>query len=248
MPAPPAPTMTTSYRWTCTTTPPLSGRAEAGEVRGRAAGRAGVEREDHERAEDDHDDEGGVQQRLQPEPGLVAVGVVVDDRPDAVRAVQHRQPQHEQVPDLPERARPLAGHEGEVDVVDALADHEVDEEVPEDEHEQDDAGEPHEHPGVELVVRARRLGPLVRAARCVERGCGHGGRPSAQAPKTLPRCRIRNGTIRTTHRPTTAHSICRCSRVPRCQKSTSITRTPLSAWNTTAATRPASPSPTIGFL
>src|SRR5689334_18616643 len=117
MPAPPAPTMTTSYLCTCIADS-LPGRAEAGEVQGRAAGGARVEREDHQGPEHDDDDERRVEQGLQPEPGLVAVGVVVDDRPYAVGAVQHGEPEHEQVPDLPERARPLAGDEGEIHRVD----------------------------------------------------------------------------------------------------------------------------------
>src|SRR5437879_92362 len=86
MPAPPAPTMTVSYLWICM----VASAPGLLDVR--------VEGEDHQRAEEDGEHRGGVQQRLQPEPRGVPLGVVVDDRPQAVGAVQHRQPQHQQVP------------------------------------------------------------------------------------------------------------------------------------------------------
>jgi hypothetical protein len=69
----------------------------------------------------DHGQGAEVEQRLQREAGVGLGRVVVDDRAQAVAAVQHRQPEHREVPDLPERVRPLAGDEGEVDLVDALA-------------------------------------------------------------------------------------------------------------------------------
>ncbi len=39
-----------------------------------------------------------------------------------------------------------------------------------------------------------------------------------------------NGIISSTHMASTTHSIWRCTRGPRDQKSTSTTRTPLKAW------------------
>ena len=116
MPAPPAPTMTTSYWWVCIGVDAFlcswgrTCRASAvqndGQQVRRRARRARVEREDHQRAEHDHDDEREVEQALERQPHAVALRVVVDDRPHAVGAVDHREPQHQQVPDLPERATP----------------------------------------------------------------------------------------------------------------------------------------------
>src|SRR5690349_15092159 len=90
MPAPPAPTITTSYWWVCIGVDAflfLGGslrRAERGQQVRRGARRARVEREDDERAEHDDDDERQVQGGLEGQPHTVALRVVVDDRPDAV--------------------------------------------------------------------------------------------------------------------------------------------------------------------
>src|SRR5699024_8791896 len=116
MPAPPAPTMTTSYSCTCIgVRTPLraSGAAERGEEARVGARGARLEREDDEGAQDDHDRGRRVEHHLQGQTGAGALGVVEDDRADAVGAVDHREPQHEEVPDLPERAGPLAGDEAE---------------------------------------------------------------------------------------------------------------------------------------
>src|SRR3954449_7854781 len=103
MPAPPAPTMTTSYWCVCMVfrTFPVSLRLALRQRRGGVDAR--VEREDDEGAqhEGEHGAEG--QQRLQDEAGGVPLAVVVDDRPDAVDAVELREPEHHQVPGLPER-------------------------------------------------------------------------------------------------------------------------------------------------
>src|SRR4051812_14145261 len=257
MPAPPAPTMTTSYWCVCMVfrTFPVSLRLALRQRRGGVDAR--VEREDDEGAE--HEGEHGAegQQRLQDEPGGVPLAVVVDDRADAVDAVELGEPEHHQVPGLPERAGPLAGDEGEVDRLDALSEHEVDEEVAEDQDEQHHAGAAHEQPRPQLEVAAGPGGALVRRARrqlgdgaAAVRGRGRYGSRHLQTPqaKTLIRCRMANGTNRITNRPTTAHPIWRCRRVPRDQKSTRMSRMPLKAWKMTAATRPSSPRPTIGVL
>src|SRR4051812_19581463 len=171
IPAPPAPTMTTSYLWTCMLdalsvgTKGRGGRAAAGplpcaagrsggaegrqQLRG-GAGRARIEGEDHQRAQDDDDGRGDVEDGLQRHARAILLRVVVDDGAHAVGAVQHRQPQHRQVPDLPERIRPLAADEAEVDRVHALADHQVDDQVAEDQHHQHNAGQAHEEPGEHL--------------------------------------------------------------------------------------------------
>src|SRR2546430_6849819 len=117
MPAPPAPTMTVSYLWICI----VASAPGLLDVR--------VEGEDHQRAEEDGERRGGVEQRLQPEAGVLPLGVVVDDRAQAVGAVQHGEPQHGQVPQLPERRGPAAGHEGEADLADAAVEDELDGQV-----------------------------------------------------------------------------------------------------------------------
>src|SRR3954447_24902267 len=69
IPAPPAPTITTSYLWNCM----------VGGLRASVRGHVRVEREDHHRADGQDQDHGRVQQDLQPEPRAVLAGVVVDD-------------------------------------------------------------------------------------------------------------------------------------------------------------------------
>ena len=58
-------------------------------------------------------------------------------RAHAVGTVDEREPQQQRVPDHPERVGELAGDEGEVDCSHAVAGDEVDEEVPEDQHDQE---------------------------------------------------------------------------------------------------------------
>ena len=50
--------------------------------------------------------------------------------------MKHGQPQHDQVPGLPEGARPPAGHESEVDALDSAVEHVHDEQVTEDEEDE----------------------------------------------------------------------------------------------------------------
>src|SRR5699024_11894878 len=177
MPAPPAPTMTTSYSCTCigvrTPLAASGGFAERGEEARVGPGRARLEREDDQRAEHDDDGRCYVEDELQLQAGRGALRVVEDDRADAVRAVQHREPQHREVPDLPERVRPLAGDEAEVELVHAVAQPQVDDEVSEDEDDQDDPGQAHEEPGAQLEAGALGLGPLVAGARSGDGGGTH---------------------------------------------------------------------------
>src|SRR6476661_3281478 len=253
MPAPPAPTMTTSYLCVCISAVsfaflgrPWSSCAH-GESRGRVEAR--VEGEDDQRAE--HHDEQGArhQQTLEDPPGAVLLGVVVDDRAAPVEPVQLGEPEHQQVPGLPEGAAPLAGDEGEVDSVDALAQHEVDEQVPEHEDEQQDAAAPHEDPGPELEVAAALGDPAVAgllgrdgigAGVVVGLGGGAHGFPASQCVNTTVRCRIAKGANSTTKPMATAQKSCRWYFGPLAQKSTAMMRRPLSAWKITAATSPAS--------
>src|ERR1041384_7854938 len=119
IPAPPAPMMITSYLWNCSVVG--SPRGSVRDVR--------VEGEDHERAERDDQHHRDVEQHLQPEPGGVLARVVVDDRPHAVAAVDLREPEHREVPELPEGRRPPAGDEAEVDLVDTAVEDVHDEQV-----------------------------------------------------------------------------------------------------------------------
>src|SRR5205823_1456415 len=101
IPAPPAPTITTSYLWNC------MGKVSVASVRGHVR----VEREDHHRADGQDQHHRDVEQDLQPEPRAVLAGVVVDDRAQPVAAVDLGEPQHREVPELPERRGPAAGDE-----------------------------------------------------------------------------------------------------------------------------------------
>ena len=113
--------------------------------------------------------------------------------------MDHREPEHEQVPDLPERRRPLAGDEAEVDRGDALAGDEVDEQVPEDQDEQDHAGRAHEHPAVELGVAARGQAGRAGLGGRGRLRVGDGGHHSP--PNTCMRWRGRKPAMVTTNRP-----------------------------------------------
>ncbi len=87
--------------------------------------------------------------------------------------MQHRQPQHQQVPDLPERARPAARHEGETDLRHTAVEHQLDQQVAEDQDDQHDAGQAHEQPGGHLEVAAGGPRGLLGA---LARGLDEGGR------------------------------------------------------------------------
>src|SRR5699024_4677806 len=247
MPAPPAPTMTTSYSCTCIgVRTPLraSGAAERGEEARVGARGARLEREDDEGAQH-HDDRGcHVEHHLQREARAGTLCVVEDDRADAVRAVDHREPQQREVPDLPERAGPLAGDEAEVQALHAVTQPQVDDEVSEDEDDQDDAGQAHEEPGAQLEAGALGLVALVAGA-----GCGDGGRTHQNSPPSeLGMWRHRKPTMTTSHRPiATQKSVLWCF-VPPLKKSTAMTRRPLKAWKAMAPTSTTSPNAMRGDL
>src|SRR5262249_44877657 len=103
IPAPPAPTITTSYRC-CWITGRLSG----------LSGDIGVHRNDHIGAQPQRESHRQQQQAFEPEPGAVLAAVAVDDGAQAVAAVQLCQPQQRQVPELPERRGPALRDEVEV--------------------------------------------------------------------------------------------------------------------------------------
>src|SRR5215213_4846534 len=160
-PAPPAPTITTS-KVCCWVMGLLGGLGGEGEDRERAKGPGQA-------------DHGGVHALVEEAPGAGA-GVVVDDHPQAVAAVEQGQGEHGEVVDPPERVGPAAGHEGEVDPVQAAVEHVHDREVAEHEQDQQDPGDAHEHPGVELEVAPAGFGlAAVGGGRAGEGGRRHVG-------------------------------------------------------------------------
>src|SRR5690606_6832388 len=83
-----------------------------------------------------------------------SVHVVVHEGAHALGAVDEREPQHRDIPPLPERVAELAADEREVERLDAFAEHEVHEEVAENEHDEDDASHSHLCPAPLLPVDA----------------------------------------------------------------------------------------------
>src|SRR5215216_3276335 len=157
-PAPPAPTITTS-KVCCWVIRELLGGL-------------GGEREDREGAEGPGETDHAGVDALVDQAAEAGPGVVVDDHPQAVAAVEQGQGEHGEVVDPPERVGPAAGHEGEVDPVQAAVEHVHDPEVAEHQQDQQDPGDAHEHPGVELEVAPASLGLAA-----VGRGrAGEGGR------------------------------------------------------------------------
>ena len=75
--------------------------------------------------------------------------------------MQHRQPQQQQVPDLPERVGPFTAHEPEINGVDTFPHHEVYKQVAEEQHHQQNTGQAHAQPGEHLKVIAFRGGSVV---------------------------------------------------------------------------------------
>ena len=98
-----------------------------------------IEGEDDKSSHSDDEHRRDVEQGLEDHAGTWAARVVIDDRAHTVRAVQHGQPQHQQVPDLPERARPATSNESEVDAVHAAIEDVHDQQVTENQTDQDDA-------------------------------------------------------------------------------------------------------------
>src|SRR5690606_33653429 len=194
----------------------------------------------------DRDDDREVQQGLEDHAGAVAAGVVVDDRAHAVAAVDEAQPQHQQVPHLPEGGGPLAADEGEVDALDAVAEPQVHEEVAEHEDDQQRAGAAHEHPREHLGVQAALSGAAVAGGGIRDRGGG--GREGERAPSMGMRWRRREPGVRTAHTMTTPQKSLRWCAVPLDQTATRMMRRPVSAWKSTAATRAASPRPKTTVL
>src|SRR5690606_10415716 len=216
--------------------PGASALAEGGQQARLGADGARLEGEDHQGAQDDRDDHGEVEQALEDQTDAIVAGVVVDDRPHAVAAVDQAQPQHQQVPDLPEGGGPLAADEGEVDALDALAEPQVHEEVAEDEDHQQHAGGAHEQPREHLGVD-----PALAGAAIAGGGIGQGGSglcTHGHAPNMCMRWRGRKPAMRTTHTTTTPQNRPRWRLVPWDQKSTRMMRRPLRAWKRIAPTRP----------
>ena len=94
---------------------------------------------------------------MENSPGGRLSCVVIDQSAHSVGTVDQSKPQHSRVPDNPEGVCELAGDEGEVNGFDSLADHQVDEEVTEDENDKDDARGTHVDPAPLFPVDAALL-------------------------------------------------------------------------------------------
>jgi len=91
-------------------------------------------------------------------PGGRLSCVVIDQGAHSICPVNQGKPQHGRVPDNPEGVCELAGDEGEVNGFDSLTDHQVDEEVTEDENDKDDARGTHVDPAPLFPVDSALLG------------------------------------------------------------------------------------------
>src|SRR5512132_552801 len=232
-PAPPAPTITTSKVccWVMRLLGRLGGEGEDGE------GAQGPGQADH----------GGGDALVEQPPGAGA-GVVVDDHPQAVAAVQQGQGEHGDVVDPPERDGPAAGHEGEVDPVQAVVQHVHDAEVGQHQEHQQDPGDAHEHPGVQLEVAPATLGlAAVGGGRAGERRRGQVGGHGYSSSTTWAPMAITGGMASTRNSTVWTHSIWRWRATPWDQKSNRMIRRPLRAWKITTTARPISSSPTNGL-
>ena len=95
---------------------------------------------------------------MEDSPGGRLSCVVIDQGAHSIGTVTPSKPQHGRVPDDPEGVGELASDEGEVNGLDAFADHEVDEQVAEDEDDQDDARGTHVNPAPLFPIDSALLG------------------------------------------------------------------------------------------
>src|SRR5271156_4056550 len=154
IPAPPAPTMTTSYRcW---------------EITARLSRNVRVKRQQHVGPQHQREHHRQREQGVQPEAGGILTAVVVDDGAQTVAAVQLRQPEQQQIPGLPERRVPALRNVVEIDAIDAVLPHQHHKEMPQCEKYKDDTGHSHEQPGVLLEVG--HAGASAWGSRVVQRG------------------------------------------------------------------------------
>src|SRR5207302_3905899 len=125
--------------------------------------------------------------------------------------------------------RPPAGHETEVDPVHAAVENVHDEQVAEHEDDQREAGDPHEQPAVKLEVAPPGRGP-ARRARLGECEISHQCPPPNRMDAVRHSIATAPGIITANQITTIVHNIGFWYFTPLAQKSTSITRMPLSAW------------------
>lgn len=83
---------------------------------------------------------------MENSPGGRLSCVVIDQSAHSIGTVDQSKPQHGRVPDNPEGVSELTGHESEIDGLDPFADHEVDEQMAEDQDNEDDARGTHVNP------------------------------------------------------------------------------------------------------
>src|SRR5699024_11926034 len=111
--------------------------------------------EDHQGTEHDDGNACQIQCHLETDAGAILAGVVVNDGGNTNGAVNHGEPQHGQIPDLPEWRRPFTGDETEVQTVYTIAHHQVREEMDENQDHQNWSGNPHKQPFEHFPVRCR---------------------------------------------------------------------------------------------
>ena len=199
MPAPPAPTMTTSYLWcwTMVSVPHFirqTSSVEFGSMHGSKVKITSV-------PSTIDDDGADVEQRLERRSRVLGLlGVVVDDRAQAVGAVQHRRATASAGPRPARTGSPTCRRRSAKSIcVDALAEHQVDEQVAEDQHDEQHAGAAHEQPAVQLEVAARGaarrrgrrrgaawVGGGVIASASEHVASGAGSRTARTARRTAP--------------------------------------------------------------
>ena len=95
---------------------------------------------------------------MENSPGGRLSCVVIDQSAHSIGTVDQSKPQHGRVPDNPEGVSELSGDESEVNGLDAFSDHQVDEQVPEDEDDEDDARGTHVNPAPLFPVDSALLG------------------------------------------------------------------------------------------
>ena len=124
-----------------------------------------LEHQDRVAADHHQEDHRRPDQRVDQHAAVGSDHVLVEDLPQAVEAVQHRQVDHRQVPEPPDdpglRVGPSVGDELVIHRLDVVLDVR-DEQVPERQQHQEQTRDPHEEPGEELETTRRLQMPRHR--------------------------------------------------------------------------------------